>query len=250
MRSPAGGPPPAVRLVALDTVGSTNDEAFRLAREGAGDLTLVTAVSQDAGRGRRGRAWTSPPGNFYGTFLLDPCQPLARLAELGFVAAVATVETCRALLPAGRRIEIKWPNDVLVDGAKVSGILVETEAAPAGRHWVAVGIGINVGSRPDGMPYDVTALAWHVPVTVESVRQCLAERFACWYRVWLADGFAPVRAAWAAAAVAAGRPIEVRLRDETLEGRFAGIDDGGALLLDQPTGRRRVTVGDVMLRTG
>lgn len=244
-----GGPPFAVRHVALDAVGSTNDEAFRLAREDAGDITLVTAVSQGAGRGRLGRTWTSPPGNFYGSFLVTPAEPGARLSDLAFVAAVAAAETCRALVPAERRIEIKWPNDVLVDGAKVCGILTETEAATGGRRHVVAGIGINVTSGPADAPYPVAALGAHGPATVDAVRALLADRFACWYGIWTADGFAPVRAAWSAIAIRAGRPIQVRLGPETLEGGFGGIDADGALLLDQTGGRRRVVAGDVMLRT-
>lgn len=249
MSCPTGEPPPAVRHVALEAVGSTNDEAFRLARAGASGITLVTAVSQGSGRGRMGRAWASPPGNFYGSFLVTPARPGARLSDIAFVAALAAAETCRAVLPADRRIEIKWPNDILVEGAKVCGILTETEAAPDGLRHVVSGIGINVATEPAAAPYAVTALARHAAVTVAAVRELLSQRFACWYGIWLADGFAPVRAAWTAVAIGAGRPIQVRLGTEVLEGGFGGIDIDGALLLDAAAGRRRIVAGDVMLRT-
>lgn len=249
MRCPTGEPPPAVRHVALETVASTNDEAFRLAREGASGITLVTAVSQGAGRGRLGRAWASPPGNYYGSFLVTPSQADARLSDIAFVAALAAAETCRAVLPADRRIEIKWPNDILVEGAKVCGILTETEAAAGRLRHVVSGIGINVASHPADAPYAVTALSRHTSVEVDAVREHLSQRFARWYGIWLADGFAPVRAAWTTVAIGAGWPIQVRLGTEVLEGGFGGIDIDGALLLDAAAGRRRIVAGDVMLRT-
>ena len=244
-----GGLPPAVHLVALDAVGSTNDEAFRLGREGAPEITLVTARCQESGRGRRGRTWSSPEGNLYASFLLRPPLPLARLPELSFVAAVAAGEACGSLLPAGRRIELKWPNDVLIEGAKLAGILTETEAAPGGGHLVAVGIGINVASAPPHAAYPVTGLSDHATVTVGMVRDRLSDRLAHWYAIWLAEGFRPVHAAWSLAALPRGRALAVRIGQETIEGGFAGIDEAGALLLDLPAGdRRRILAGDVMLQ--
>lgn len=249
MNDMTGGSPGAVHLVALDAVGSTNDEAFRLGREGAPDLSLITARSQNAGRGRRGRNWSSPVGNLYASFLLRPECPVGRLAELGFVASVAAAEACNELLPAPRRVALKWPNDLLLGGAKLAGILLETIDEPPSGRMVAVGIGINVASAAPGAAYPTTCLADHGAADLAQLRDALAARFADRYRQWRHHGFAPARDAWTAMAMARGRPLTVRIEAETVQGTFGGIDETGALLLDLPSGlRRRVLAGDVMFQ--
>ncbi len=249
MNGMTGGTPGAVHLVALDAVGSTNDEAFRLGREGAPDLSLVTARSQHAGRGRRGRNWSSPAGNLYASFLLRPECPVGRLSELGFVASVAAAEACNGLLPPARRVELKWPNDLLLGGGKLAGILLETIEEAPGQRLVAVGIGINIAAAPGDTPYPTTCLAAHAPVEVAAVRDALADRFADRYGEWRRAGFAPARAAWRSMAMDQGRPLTVRIETELVEGAFGGIDDAGALLLHLPSGgTRRVLAGDVMFQ--
>ncbi|MCC7274868.1 MAG: biotin--[acetyl-CoA-carboxylase] ligase, partial [Alphaproteobacteria bacterium] len=220
----------------------------RRGREGAPDLTLVVAGEQTGGRGRRGRPWRSPPGNLYASLLLRPGCPAQRLPEIGFVAAVAAAEACDALL-APARVELKWPNDLLVGGAKVGGILLETEGAADAERVVALGIGINIACAPEGMPYPAACLSGitGAPVPLAGVRDGLARRFVAWYARWRDEGFAPVRAAWIAHAPAIGRPLAVRVEKAVLEGAFAGIDEAGALILDLPAGdRRRVLAGDVL----
>ncbi len=140
-----------VRL--YDSLGSTNDEARRLAQAGAAHGTVVAARQQTAGRGRVGRSWVSPPGNLYLSVLLRLDLPLARLAELSFVAALAVADMVDSFLPPDFRAALKWPNDVLVEGAKISGILIEQ-----GETATIVGIGVNVGHCPTGTPYPVTSL--------------------------------------------------------------------------------------------
>ena len=137
--------PDGWRLVALDSVGSTNDEAARLADAAAAEGTVVWAREQTGGRGRRGRSWASPVGNLYTSTILRPDCPAARAAELGFAAALAVAD----IVPAGHAVRVKWPNDVLVDGGKVAGILLESAIAQTGavQHVIA-GIGINVGFAP------------------------------------------------------------------------------------------------------
>ena len=137
--------PDGWRLVALPSVGSTNDAALRLAEGGASEGTFVWAREQTGGRGRRGRSWVSPPGNLYCSTVLRPECPASRAAELGFVAALAVAD----IVPAERRIRLKWPNDVLVDGGKIAGILLESSIGQDGlvEHVVA-GIGVNVGFAP------------------------------------------------------------------------------------------------------
>lgn len=235
-------PAPAVRLITLERVGSTNDEVLDRARAGAAELTLVVAAEQTGGRGRRGRTWHSPRGNLYASLLLRPVCPAQRLSEIGFIGAVAAAEACNLLLGGRGRVELKWPNDLLRDGAKVAGVLVEAEGDTDDRR-VALGIGINIASAPAGLPYPATVLDG---LAVVDLRDALAERLAFWYRRWRDEGFAPVRAAWVANAAPPGRSIAVRIEGEVVQGRFGGIDETGALILDLPAGRRRVLAGDVL----
>jgi len=236
-------------LVAFEQIDSTNEEALRRARSGAAEGILVWARAQESGRGRRGRVWSSPPGNLYASVLLRPRAPAAAVAQLGFVAAIALAEAIAGLLPEERRIRCKWPNDVLVDGAKVSGILLESEAAGGLAGAAVLGIGVNVASHPRGLPYPATSLAAAgARTTVEAFLEALAPRLLHWYRRWTREGFAPVRERWLELAVGLGEPIEVRLPQEVLRGRFESIDASGALDLVLLDGRRRrVTAGDIFL---
>jgi BirA family biotin operon repressor/biotin-[acetyl-CoA-carboxylase] ligase len=244
--------PPFFSLICLPSVGSTNDEAKRLAEAGAAEGTLVWGLEQTAGRGRRGRGWHSPPGNLYMSALLRPGKPAAQSALIGFVAAVALADALQDLGLASDRLRLKWPNDVLVDKAKVAGILVET-AAVAGEipPWLVLGMGVNLAHAPENTRYPAITLraAGLAKVTVEGLLGALAGRLAEWYGRWQAEGFAPVRAAWLKRATGLGEPIEVRLDQESLQGRFVALEEDGALSLELPQGeRRRVTVGDVFFR--
>jgi len=132
-------------LVALQSVGSTNDEATRLAETGAAEGTVVWSREQTGGRGRRGRHWASPIGNLYSSTILRPACSAPRAAELGFVAALAVAD----MVPAGRDVRVKWPNDVLVDGGKIAGILPESAIGAGGEvEHVVLGIGVNVAFAP------------------------------------------------------------------------------------------------------
>ncbi len=235
--------PPDFRLAAHDSVGSTNDEAKAIARDGAPDLTLVWAREQQAGRGRQGRVWESPRGNLYLSLVLRPKAKAAIAAQLSFVACIAVGETV-AELGAGD-IEYKWPNDVLVGGRKISGVLLEAESGGDGLEYLILGVGINLASSPARTRYPATALPGDV--AVEAALEAFARSFLVWYRRWAAEGFAPVRQAWLARAARLGLAIEVRLPDLTLEGVFAELGAGGELLLDTAAGRRIVTAGDIHL---
>ena len=240
---------PFFSLHAVASVGSTNEELQRLARTGAPEGTLLWALEQTAGRGRRGRRWVSPRGNLYLSVLLRPRVPPAAAAQIGFVAAVALAEALATLLPPERRIRCKWPNDLLVDGAKVSGILPEAEAAGGVAEAVVLGIGVNVASFPAEVPYPATSLAAAgATAGVAEVLERLAARLAAWYARWRGEGFAPVRERWLDVAAGLGEAIEVRLEHEVLKGRFETLDTGGALALLLPGGARRlVAAGDVFL---
>ena len=235
--------PPEFRLAAHDSVGSTNDEAKAMARDGAPDLTLVWAREQTAGRGRQGRSWASPRGNLYLSLVLRPQAKAATAAQLSFVACIAVGETVAEL--GAQDIEYKWPNDVLVGGRKISGVLLEAESGGDGLAYLVLGVGINLASSPAQTRYPATSL--HGAAPVEAALEAFARHFLAWYRRWTAEGFAPIRDAWLARAARLGQTIEVRLPDATLEGVFAELGAGGELMLDTATGRRIVTAGDVHL---
>jgi BirA family biotin operon repressor/biotin-[acetyl-CoA-carboxylase] ligase len=230
-------------LVALQSVSSTSDEATRLAEAGASEGTVVWAREQTGGRGRRGRVWASEPGNLYSSTVLRPDCPAARAAELGFVAALAVAD----MVPAGRDLRVKWPNDVLVDGGKVAGILPESSISGDGKaEHVVLGIGVNVGFAPSvlGMRYPSACLGGTVETALEKLTAALAARVIEWRR----DGFEAVRAQWLGKAGPLGLEVDVRLGEELVHGRFAGMDREGALLLDTAAGPRRIVAGELLAR--
>lgn len=224
-----------------ERLGSTNDEARRLAREGAPHGTVVHADEQTAGRGRRERAWFSPPGNLYLSVLLRLDMPARRLAELGFLTAVAVADALDALLPKHTRAALKWPNDVLANGGKIAGILVEQADTAA-----IVGIGLNVLYAPPNVAYKTTTIAASGGIaSVDGARDLLLSRLDGRLVQWTQQGFAPIRGAWSARGHAIGTPLRATVGNHPLEGTFAGLDDDGALLLDTDAGRQRVMAGDV-----
>jgi BirA family biotin operon repressor/biotin-[acetyl-CoA-carboxylase] ligase len=240
--------PPAYRLHAYDSLPSTNDEARRLAAAGADEGTLVWALEQTSGRGRRGRGWASPRGNLYLSLVLRPDGPLSEAAQLGFVAALAVVDALGSTMPPLTEVRLKWPNDVLVADRKVAGLLLESVAdADGGLDALILGVGINVDSAPDDTAYPATCLAREGgrEVTVESLLQAWARHFLTRVNRWTDEGFAPIRSAWLNRAKGQGEPVEVRLPERTLTGTFRDLDETGALLLDTAAGPERVTAGDV-----
>ena len=241
--SPAPVLPDGWTLVALDSVGSTNDEAARLADGGAPEGTVVWSREQTGGRGRRGRVWASPIGNLYTSTILRPNCPAPRAAELGFAAALAVAD----IVPEDREVRVKWPNDVLVDGGKVAGILLESAVGQTGQvQHVVAGIGVNVGFAPQlpGMRYPGSALGGSVESALEKLTAALAARVAEWRR----EGFETVRAAWLAKAGPIGLEVDVKLGEELVRGRFAGLDREGALLLETPAGPRKIVSGELLGR--
>ena len=237
--------PTPFSLISLDSVGSTNDEARRLALSGAAaDLLVVSAREQSAGRGRRGRTWVSPPGNLHCSTLIAIDGNLATAAQLGFAAAVALVDAFRALVP-GAPFACKWPNDVLAEGRKCAGMLLE----PIGTEWLVLGIGVDVVAAPPPgeLVYPATSLAdLGFAGSASDVLAAFCGAFGPLVHIWRKSGFAPIRAAWIERARGLGEPVVVRLEGETLTGLFAGLDEEGALLLDHASeGRRRILAGDV-----
>src|SRR5262245_13278784 len=237
-----------VRLESFETLGSTNEEALARARAGTPGPLWIVAAQQTAGRGRRGRTWTSPRGNLHATLLLtDPC-PARHAAELSLVAALALHDALsRLVTTVASRLALKWPNDMLFDDAKLAGILVEGETGPP--LAAAVGIGVNCAHHPADTAYPATSLAaagLHVtPADLVAVlSRTMLERQAQWVR---GDGFPSIRADWLARASGFGRPIRVAMGEHELHGRFDGIDDVGHLVLRMDDGAiRSVAAGDVL----
>jgi len=239
--------PPFYRLVARERLASTSDEAKRLAAEGAPAGMLVWARVQSAGRGRQGRSWVSPAGNFYASLILRPAVPVATAAQIGFVAALAVADACFAFAPEAA-ITLKWPNDVLLAGRKLAGLLLESQSGGDGMlDWLVLGIGINLATYPVEVEYPATALAaTGADADAEAMLAAFGRLFLAWYERWREGaGFATIRAEWLARAQGLHQPIRVRLPGEMREGLFAGLDSDGALLLDTGTGRQRIAAGEV-----
>lgn len=241
--------PQGYTLIQRESLPSTNDEAARLAAEGAPDGTVVWARCQTAGRGRRGRQWLSPEGNLYCSVLMRPLVPLAQAAALSLVAAVAAGDTVANFLPAGRRVQLKWPNDVLVEGAKIAGLLLEASGGNRGPvDWIVLGCGINVALHPAGEGPPSTDLGRERggPLSVAPVLVSLLDTLRHWRGRWETAGIAPIREAWLARARGLGETIAVRLPREEIHGLFEGLDDTGALVLRLADGSARtISAGDV-----
>jgi BirA family biotin operon repressor/biotin-[acetyl-CoA-carboxylase] ligase len=242
--------PPAYRLVALDRVDSSNDEAKRLAEAGAEDGTLVWVREQLKGRGRLGRPWASPPGNLYLSLVLRPDCTAAEAAQLGFVAALGIGDGVGSVAPPMIEVRYKWPNDVLFNGRKGAGILLESRMSPAGGlEWLVLGLGINVASFPEDTDFPATSLRFEgAPPDLDEVDllEAFARHFLAWVNRWLEDGFGPIRETWLHHAQGLGESIEVRLPGETLRGTFRDLDEGGALRLERPDGQvLSIAAGDI-----
>jgi BirA family biotin operon repressor/biotin-[acetyl-CoA-carboxylase] ligase len=246
--------PPAYRLVVLDRVDSSNDEAKRLAQAGAEDGTLVWVREQLGGRGRRGRSWASPPGNLYLSLVLRPDCTAVEAAQLGFVAALGIGDGVGSVAPPLVEVRYKWPNDVLFNGRKGAGILLESRMSPAGGlDWLVLGLGVNVVSFPEDTDFPATSLRFEgAPPDLDEVGllEAFARHFLTWVDRWREDGFAPIRETWLHRAEGLGGPIEVLLPGETLRGTFRDLDESGALLLEQTDGQvRSIAAGDIHFGT-
>jgi BirA family biotin operon repressor/biotin-[acetyl-CoA-carboxylase] ligase len=235
-----------VRLLSFDTIGSTNAEGLAKARAGQRGPLWITATSQTAGRGRRGRAWVSEPGNLHASLLLTDPSPPSHAPELSFVAGLALHDAIAGRIPGlASRVALKWPNDLLIDRMKFAGILVEGEGPAA-----VIGIGVNCAHHPAGTDFPATDLAAAgVRASAETLFTALSGtmvgRLAQWNR---GAGFPAIRADWLGRVVALGKPIRVALADRELRGQFETIDDTGRLVLRLADGTMQaVAAGDVMV---
>ncbi|ETR75317.1 biotin [Afipia sp. P52-10] len=233
------------RLASFDSIGSTNAEGLERARSGErGPLWLVTD-HQVSGRGRRNRAWVSPRGNLASSILevMDVSPAIA--ATLGFASGVAMVEALRSL---GVGAELKWPNDVLLNGAKLCGLLLEAETVADGRLAVVVGIGTNIVSAPQGTPYPAASLdGAGFSISAEQLFQAFSDSWVESRRLWdNGRGMASLRTRWLGYAAGVGKPISVHVGGHTLAGVFETIDENGHLIILTPEGHRKpIASGEV-----
>ena len=245
-----------VRLLALESVDSTNDEARRLIEAGERGPLWVVAARQTGGHGRLGRRWISPAGNLHASLVLGDVGKSAVAPQLGFVAGVAALRALRAASGEENRFALKWPNDLLLDGAKLGGILLENVSAPTGDARAPVGsaaiigIGVNCADAPRGLPFEARALTSIGPNAPDAAALFahLSDALVKALDLWRGgEGFARVREAWLTHAAYLGAQIRVELPRETVEGRFATIDATGRLVLATRNGERVVEAGDVSL---
>lgn len=248
----SGALPSGFRRQNHDSLPSTNAEAFNRARAGEPGGLWITAGEQTAGRGRRGRVWSTGKGNLAASLLLIDPAPSPVAATISFVAGVALHQS--AIDVAGpalaERLSLKWPNDLLLDSHKVAGILVEGEKLARGPFAVVIGIGVNCASHPEieGATYpasDFTARG--TPIEPEVLFDRLAARMEDEIKRWDAGtGFATIRSAWLTRSRGLGETIRVNLSGRSLEGRFEDLDETGRLILRRDDGRREVlSAGDV-----
>lgn len=244
------GWPLGVDRIVLDEVDSTMAEAARRARS-TRTPAWIMARRQMKGRGRRGRAWTDPAGNFAGTLLMFPQEPLAEVALNSFVAALALRQALKTLAPS-EDYTLKWPNDVLLGGRKIAGILLETAGAGPQADWLSIGIGVNLRTAPAPEVLEARALpptsieaALGVVVEQEALLDLLAIDFHTLRGLMRAEGFAPIRLLWLRHAARLGEVVTARTMRDEITGTFADVDGAGNLILETAKGRTAIAAADV-----
>lgn len=228
-------------LLTYDDLDSTNDEAKRLAKGGGAHGAVVWSKRQDAGRGRYGRQWVSLEGNLFASVLLSPKCDIATAPQLSYVAGLAAYEAIAPLMSQGQQVACKWPNDIVVDGKKLAGILMES-FQHEGKMWVVLGIGVNVDACPQDVNFPATSLR-EEGVEIVSAKIVLSRfihHFIACYNLWEQKGFAPIRRAWLKGAWRLGEPILAALPNEEVEGIFRDVDASGALVILTGARKRRV----------
>ena len=239
----------AFRLECHEVLASTSTLLKQRADAGEAEGLAIQALRQSAGRGRQGRGWDSPAGNLYISVLLRPAVALRDAPQWSFVAAVALADTIKTLLPEAAKLTLKWPNDLLLDGAKAAGILVETGVAPSHTlDWICIGMGVNIATKPS-LPDRATAcLAEYLPAppAPEVLAAALLQNLAHWHDLRLAQGFAPIRDVWLRHAPAMGAPVSVKRDGALIEGSFAGLSPEGGLLLAKGREVQLILAGEVV----
>lgn len=233
------------------SLDSTNIKAFELGRAGEPEGTAVIADAQTGGKGRLGRRWESPAGvNLYTSVLLRPLIPPRRAHNMTFVSAVALAETVESFGPV--RPTVKWPNDILLEGKKAAGILLEMDSEPDRVHFIVAGIGVNINMKEADMPGPLRSIATSLyekkggTTDRAEFAGALYSALEKWYKVYKESGFSPVLEAWKGFFASTGKPVTVRSFDAVTEGVCMGVDSDGALLVRIGSGvTERVVSGDV-----
>lgn len=232
----------------FDEIDSTLLEARRRAERGERGPVWLVAKTQTAGRGRRGRAWASLEGNLLATYLCAADRPPGEIALLGFAAGLAIAEAFDSYIGAGRAT-LKWPNDVLIDAAKASGILLDSGAIDGGA-WAALAFGVNIAAAPEGLDQPTICLRQLLPPDAPAPQPLaflarIRPRLEALDAQLKTQGFGPLRKAWLARAHGVGHKVAVVQGEQVLEGRLAGLSERGELQLDTAEGRKLVSAGDV-----
>ena len=239
----------AFRMECHAVLESTSALLKQRADAGEAEGLAIQALSQSAGRGRQGRGWESPAGNLYLSVLLRPAVALRDAPQWSFVAALALADTVKTLLPEAAKLTLKWPNDLLLDGAKAAGILVETGVAPnQALDWICIGMGINIAAKPSLPDRATSCLAEFLPdpPAPEVLAARLLQNLAHWHCLRLAQGFAPIRDAWLRHAPAMGAPVSVKRDGALMEGSFAGLSPEGGLLLAKGREVQLILAGEII----
>lgn len=247
----SGSWPQGVGRRVLPRTDSTNAEATRLAPDLAGP-TWILALEQTAARGRRGRGWASPSGNFAATYVMRPSETAETVALRSFVAALALFDTIVDVTGRPDGLALKWPNDVLLNGGKVAGILLESVGQGAGVAHLAIGIGVNLAEAPAAADLEPqamrpVALAQETGalVTPEEFLNILAPAYAHREQQFTTLGFAPIRTAWLSRAARLGETLTARTGHDEITGTFETVDETGNLVLTTPKGRRTIPAADI-----
>lgn len=238
-------------LLTYESLDSTNAEAKRLAEGGGAHGAVIWAKHQTAGRGRAGRPWVSEEGNLFVSMLIHPPKDTGPLSQLSFVAAVAVCDAIKGIIPNPEQVKLKWPNDILVNGRKIGGILLESfQTKGDGLPWVIVGVGINVDSFPSNVQFPATSLK-EEGVELISAKIVLARLIHCFierYNQWARKGFTPIRKSWLEVAYGLKNEMRVSLPQEEIHGLFKGLDDDGGIIVELgPRKNRTVHAGDVFI---
>ena len=210
---------------------STQDYVKELVEEGLPEGIVVQCLEQKKGRGRHGREWVSPIGNLYMSVLLRPDCPVAQVGQLSFVAAVALSAAMDTVLEPGHSKTLKWPNDILIDGKKVSGILIEKEG-----EGYALGMGVNILSAPDDA-ICLKDVAGDNRLAIHPFRDTVLEKLGHYYDLWQEQGFSPIRGEWLKQAHGLNDPLKARIGDDEKEGIFRDIDEEGHLVIEDADGK-------------